>query len=111
MIGIFVTIQIKPGFKDKFMEASLGDARGAVYDEPGCFRFDMLESDEDPNRIHLYEIYEDEAALAAHRAAPHFTKWLSTVEPWFDGDRTRVEMHTNFPSDETWRKQKSALGE
>lgn len=111
MIAVFVTIQIKPGFKDRFMDALFDDARGSINNEPECYRFDILQDDEDPNRIHLYEVYEDEDAVAAHRAAPHFTKWLSTVEPWFDGDRTRLEMHTVLPSDETWRKQKAALGE
>ena len=42
MISIFVTIQVKAGFREQFAEASLGDAQGSVRDEPGCFRFDIL---------------------------------------------------------------------
>ncbi len=34
-----------------------------------------------------------------HRATPHFTKWLETVSPWFDGDRTRVELAPIFTTD------------
>ena len=34
-----------------------------------------------------------------HRAAPYFTKWLETVSPWFDGDRTRVELAPIFTKD------------
>ena len=111
MIAVFVTIQIKQGFKDRFMEALLDDARGSMHNEPGCFRFDILQDDGDPDRIHLYEVYADEQAVEAHRASPHFTKWLSTVEDWFDGDRTRLEMHTVVPSDDTWRSQKPTLAE
>ena len=70
MISIFVTIQIKPEFRERFMEASLGDARGSVRDEPACYRFDILQADSDPNRFHLYEVYADEAAMEAHRNAP-----------------------------------------
>ncbi len=74
MISIFVTIQIKDGFVDQFKEASLGDSQGSVRDEPGCFRFDILQNSEDPNRFHLYEVYQDDAAIDAHRNAPHYKK-------------------------------------
>ena len=109
MISIFVTIQIRDGFSDQFKEASFGDSHGSVRDEPGCFRFDILQNSEDPNRFHLYEVYEDELALEAHRDAPHYKKWRSTVEDWFDGDISRVLMTTIFPSDKGWRDQKPHL--
>ena len=109
MISIFVTIRIKEGFSDQFTEASFGDSQGSVRDEPGCFRFDILKNTEEHNLFHLYEVYEDEAALDAHRNAPHYKKWRSTVEDWFDGDIARVMMNTVFPSDEGWRQQKSSL--
>tara|TARA_Y100000758_G_scaffold190130_1_gene135441 strand:- start:528 stop:866 length:339 start_codon:yes stop_codon:yes gene_type:complete len=109
MISIFVTIRIKEGFSDQFTEASFGDSQGSVRDEPGCFRFDILKNSEEPNLFHLYEVYEDEAALDAHRNAPHYKKWRSTVEDWFDEDISRVMMNTIFPSDEGWRQQKPSL--
>lgn len=109
MISIFVTIQIKDGFAGRFSEASLGDSQGSVRDEPGCFRFDILQNSEDPNRFHLYEVYQDEAALDAHRNAPHYKKWRETVQDWFDGDVQRVTKSTIFPSDDGWRKQKPNL--
>ena len=68
MHAIFVTINIKPGYREQFKEASLGDSQGSVRDEPGCFRFDILEDKTDPNRFYLYEVYEDEEAhMVAHR--------------------------------------------
>ena len=109
MISIFVTIQIRDGFIDQFKEASFGDSQGSVKDEPGCFRFDILQNSEDPNRFHLYEVYEDELALEAHRKAPHYKKWRSRVEDWFEGDISRVLMTTIFPSDKGWRDQKPHL--
>ena len=109
MISIFVTINIKDGFADKFSEASFGDSQGSVRDEPGCFRFDILQNSEIANRFHLYEVYTDEAALEAHRNAPHYKKWRETVQDWFDGELERVMMNTVFPSDEGWVKQKPHL--
>jgi quinol monooxygenase YgiN len=109
MISIFVTIRIKEGFAEQFTEASFGDAQGSTRDEPGCFRFDILNNSEDPNLFHLYEVYADEAALGAHREAPHYKEWRSTVQDWFDGDLERVMMTTVFPSDQGWRDQKTHL--
>ena len=86
MIALMVTINIKPGHKEAFMASMLDDARGSNNDEPGCLRFDVLQDNDNPNRIHLYEVYQDEAALDAHRQAPHFTKWRETVADWFDGE-------------------------
>ena len=42
MRALMVTIKIKAGHRDAFVEALLSDARGSVYDEPGCLRFDVL---------------------------------------------------------------------
>ena len=109
MISIFVTITVKPGFADRFREASFGDARGSVKDEPGCFRFDILQNVEDPNTFHLYEVYADEAAIQSHRSMPHYKNWRAIVEPWFEGDVKRIVMKTVFPSDEGWKKQKPSL--
>ena len=110
MHAIFVTINIKPGYREQFKEASLGDSQGSVRDEPGCFRFDILEDKTDPNRFYLYEVYEDEEAhMVAHRNAPHYKKWRETVQDWFDGDTVAIPMNTVFPSDEGWKAQKPGL--
>ena len=110
MHAIFVTINIKPGFREQFKEASLGDSQGSVRDEPGCFRFDILEDKTNPNRFYLYEVYEDEDAhMTAHRNAPHYKKWRETVQDMFDGDTQAVPMNTVFPSDGGWRAQKPGL--
>ena len=66
-----------------------GDAVGSNNDEPGCYRFDVLQDNDDPNTIHLYEIYHDEAAVEAHRAAPHYLKWREEVADWFAAETVR----------------------
>ena len=104
MRALVVTIQIVPEHRDAFMEALMDDARGSVGNEPGCLRFDVLQDLEDPNRIHLYEVYRDEAALEAHRQAPHYLKWRETVKDWFAADPVRVQCDTVFPVDSAWHK-------
>lgn len=90
MYGVVVTINIKPGFKERFMPSMLEDARGSVNNEPGCLRFDVLQDTEDPNRIYLMEEYMDEAAFETHTKQPHFVKWQETTKDWFAGP---IEIH------------------
>ena len=102
MLALLVTIRIKPGHREAFLDALLGDARGSVQDEPGCLRFDVLLDDDNPNQIHLYEVYRDEQALEAHRQAPHYVKWRQTVQEWFDGEPVRRRCTTFFPGNDVW---------
>ena len=70
MISLIVKLRIKPEQRDKFLKAVEVDALGSERDEPGCLRFNVLQSEEDENVYYFYELYKDEAALDAHRAAP-----------------------------------------
>ncbi|MDA0653031.1 MAG: putative quinol monooxygenase [Proteobacteria bacterium] len=65
-LSLFVTITLKPGTRDKFVEVATGH-RGRVLDrEPGCHRFDILLPDDAENQVCLYEVYEDQAAFDLH---------------------------------------------
>ncbi len=105
MITLIVTIQIKPDHKKAFMESMMGDARGSNKDEPGCLQFDVVQDNEDPNRIHLYEVYRDQAALDAHRKAPHYTKWRETVKDWFATENVRRIGTPVYPPENAWKKR------
>jgi quinol monooxygenase YgiN len=104
MYVIVATLQIKAEHKKEFIEEMLGDARGSVKNEPGCLRFDVIQDEENPNRIYLYEVYKDKAAFEAHRTMPHFIKWRDAVKDWFDGPRTAGRGTNIFPSDKDWNK-------
>ena len=82
----------------------MDDAKGSVGDEPGCLRFDVIQDSEDPDRIHLYEIYRDEAAIQAHRNAPHYLKWRDAVKDWFASEPVRRQGVTVFPPESAWHK-------
>jgi quinol monooxygenase YgiN len=51
--------------------------------EPGCIAYAQSESVSDPGLIHIFEHFEDEAALAFHRASPHMAAWRA-IWPQFD---------------------------
>ena len=105
MYIIIAAIQIKEGFKEQYIDGLIENASSAVKDEPGCLRFDVLQDSEDDNTIHLYEVYQDQAAVDAHRAAPHFTKWREECADWFDGEITRKVGAPVYPPDSVWSKR------
>ena len=49
--------------------------------EPGVIEWTVYRSTDDPRKFLLYELYFDEAALEAHRATPHFQRYLLEVVP------------------------------
>lgn len=107
MYVLFVKVHVKPERLADYLKATAEvDARGSVGDEPGCFRFDVLQDEADPNTVYFYEVYRDKAAFEAHTRAPHFVKWRDTVKDWTDGSSEVVRAWTRFPPDADWQKQK-----
>ncbi len=49
--------------------------------EPGCLLYQVHRHRTDPRRFFLYEQYKDDAALEAHRAAPHFMEFAKKTLP------------------------------
>jgi len=73
---ILVDFLLKPGSKAEFRRAIDANAQASCRSEPGCRQFDVVEPKDDPDRIVLYEIYDDRAAFDAHLKTPH----LATFE-------------------------------
>ena len=82
MYIIIAAIQIKEGFKDRYIDGLVVNASSAVRDEPGCSRFDVIQDANDANKIWVYEVYDDEAAFQAHTQAPHFLKFREASADW-----------------------------
>lgn len=82
MYVIIAPIQIKEGHKEQYVAGIKENASGAVNDEPGCLRFDVIQDADDGNRIWVYEIYKDEAAFQAHTQAPHYLKFREASSGW-----------------------------
>src|SRR5687768_11590205 len=80
MHALVVSLYVKPGMRDRFLAAAEDDSICSVRDEPGCVRFDVLEDIADPNHFFFYEVYQDEAAITAHRQMPHYPRWREAAE-------------------------------
>jgi quinol monooxygenase YgiN len=71
MLGVIAKLTIKPGSNAGF-EAAMKSLQAKVRaDEPGNHLY-ALHKTEDVNVYVMLERYQDQAALEAHRAAPHY---------------------------------------
>ena len=98
MIALWVKVRVKPDQRERFLKAIEVDALGSEGDEPGCLRFNVLHDRDDPNVYYFYEVYRDEAALEAHRAAPHYAVWRAAADT-LDGAPVATRCTTEFPAD------------
>ena len=80
VIALFVTLDVRPTFREKLLAAITAQAAASLEREPGCVQFDVCVDTADPNRVLLYEVYEDEAAFEAHGTTPHFTVWRAAAD-------------------------------
>ena len=82
MLALLVTVRINPEHLAEFVPAARHNAEHAVADEPGCLRFDIIQDRDDTHLFRFYEVYKDDAALAAHRQTPHFKKYIDASAAW-----------------------------
>ena len=103
---VCVHVHVKPEYRDDFIRATLENARGTV-EEPGNLRFDVIQQVDDPNRFVLYEVYRDEAGMAAHKETAHYARWRDAVASWMAEPRRGVKHVSRFPeTDEQWATRK-----
>ncbi len=106
MIAKWIKVRVKPELRQRFLDAIEVDAVGSERDEPGCVRFNVLQDDADENVYYFYEVYRDQAAVEAHRAAPHYAVWKAAADT-LDGPTERIECSSVFPADEAyWTRNK-----
>lgn len=101
MLAIWVKARVKPDQTEKFLNAIEHDALGSERDEPGCLRFNVLRDEKDPNVYYFFEVYKDEAALEAHRKAPHYAVWRAAADT-LDGPTEAIRCTTVFPSEQRY---------
>ena len=65
-----------------------------VRKEPGCAMYQVHRHKTEPRRFFIYEQYKDDAALEAHRSAPHFLQYARKDLPKI---ADRVEGHLLEP--------------
>ena len=82
MIGTTVDLTIMPGSGDAFERAFAVQAAAVRANEPGNRLYALFRSRASDDAYTLVEIYDDEAALAAHRASAHMAANRPLTEPF-----------------------------
>jgi autoinducer 2-degrading protein len=96
MIATLVHVYVKPEFIDAFIEATRLNHEQSVQ-EPGNFRFDIIQDASDPGKFVLYEVYQTEGDVAAHKSTAHYLRWRDTVADWMLKPREGVRHKLLFP--------------
>ena len=72
---VAATWRAKEGQAETVLEV-IRSMTGPSRAEPGCLSYIGHRSPDDPHLFFLYEQYVDAAGFEAHRATPHFQKWV-----------------------------------
>lgn len=72
MYCVTVLFTLKPGAAERFVPLVRDNAAQSLLQEPGCHRFDVCHDPGQPDKLFLYELYEDRAAFEAHLGTAHF---------------------------------------
>jgi (4S)-4-hydroxy-5-phosphonooxypentane-2,3-dione isomerase len=108
MLAMWVKVRVKAEERERFLKAIEADAIGSEQDEPDCLRFNVLRDQKDPNVYYFFEVYRDEAALEAHRAAPHYAVWRAAADT-LEGPPEATRCDTVFPAAAAyWVKRRSS---
>jgi len=99
MYVVCVSIWVKPGCEEKFIEAVKMNHEN-TRKEPGNLRFDVSRHEDEPGRFFLYEVYRTKADFAAHHQSAHYLAWKEMVEIWLAQPRQGVRHVSLFPAEE-----------
>src|SRR5579862_8020726 len=96
MVLVHVHVRVKAECVEAFKEASILNVRESRK-EPGIFRFDFLQQQDDSSRFVLVEGYRDNEASAAHKATQHYQIWRDTVVSMMAEPRSSVKFQAVYP--------------
>jgi autoinducer 2-degrading protein len=70
VVGVEFTIA--PGQREAFLVEMIRNAEVSRSVEAGCRQFDVCVDPSEPDRVVLYEVYDDRAAFDVHCRSEHF---------------------------------------
>ena len=79
MFVVCVEFEIIPRHLDNFLPLIRKNAAQSHELEAECWHFDVCQDQKNPNNMFLYEIYDNEAAFKAHKAAPYFHEFNHAI--------------------------------
>jgi quinol monooxygenase YgiN len=101
MLIVHVFIQVKSGDVEKFIKATLANAKASIK-EPGILRFDVLQDREDVHQFVLVEVYRTKDDPARHKETEHYKRWNETVEEMMAVPRYKKIYKSVYPGEDGW---------
>jgi len=101
LVVVHVHVRVVPEGVEAFRAASRSNAEASVR-EPGVVRFDVIQSEGDPTRFVLVEVYRDAASVAAHKETAHYLTWRDAVASLMAEPRSAVKYTNVYPDDAAW---------
>jgi autoinducer 2-degrading protein len=92
-----VDLDIAPGQMDAYLAAAKENGAASVQ-EPGCREFNVTVQANNPNHVFLFEVYDNEAAVQAHRTTDHFKKYAAATANMVTGRNVRAMTGVAFNS-------------
>jgi quinol monooxygenase YgiN len=83
-IMIVVEFELQPQHADDFIKLMKSHAELSRA-EDGCQQFDVLQAQDDPNKIFFVESWRDAEALAVHSKVPRMEQNRAIYAPWLNG--------------------------
>jgi len=81
MLAIIVDIEARPGQGEALRAALLKQGENSKQHETGCRHFDLCVNPENSEQFMLYELYDDEDAIEAHRTTDYYIAFREATEP------------------------------
>jgi len=91
-----VYVQVKKEHVADFVVATRTNHEASVK-ETANYRFDVLQSADDPCAFILYEAYEDAEGAAAHKQTTHYLAWREAVADWMASPRRGISYSGLMP--------------
>ena len=90
MIGAIAILRTKEGTGTEFEAAFAKLAAAVRANEPGNLVYQLCRTRTEPGVYKVLEVYQDDDAVAAHRASAHFKELGAALGPFMTG-RAEVE--------------------
>ena len=89
--AVVVEFTLKPDVsRTDAKELLVQNATISFENEPGCYRFDVVETYTDEAHFILYEIYRDENAFSEHLKTKHYQQFDMASEQFFENKQIRL---------------------
>jgi len=91
-IGVIARVKVLPGKGPEFEAAFAAQAEGVRKNEPANRLYQLVRSRTEPDSYVVMELYDNDAALEAHRQAEHMAANRPRMAPLI-AERTIVEVY------------------